>query len=150
MNDEKIHPIDPLPRDWLPEALAPESHAVWDASTARVLASAEREWSIRASGVPGVASWLSEMGGWLRPVAMLAAAAVVLALVLTDRPTLMAPSQAADAMALQLVASGGEPFALWAALGVPADPVLALLALDDHSAFAVPERATEPVQGDPR
>jgi hypothetical protein len=147
---QETRPIDPLPREWLPEALAPESHAVWDAHTARVLAAAEREWQIRESGVAGVASWLSEMGGWLRPVAALAAAAVVLAVVLTDRRTLVAPSQAADDMALELVASGGEPSALWATLGVRADPVLALLALDDHSAFVVQADPTEPTPGEPR
>jgi hypothetical protein len=127
---------DPLPTDWLPEALPPEGDSVWDSRTERILAMAERNRTVRESVGSVAASWPSEMGGWLTPAAALAAAALALAF-LTSSPPRIEPSPTADAMALGIVASDGEPAALWAALGVQADPVLARLALEDHSRFVV-------------
>jgi hypothetical protein len=141
---------DPLPREWLPDALPPENHVVWDSRASRILTSAEHVWRVPHSSGAGAAPWLREMGGWLRPAAALAAAAVALLLVLPDASADIEPAQAADQMALGLVASGGEPAALWAALGVPADPVLALLTLEDHSAFVARAGATDPPRGETR
>lgn len=141
---------DPLPREWLPDALPPENHVVWEARASRIVTSAEREWVVRPSAGAGAAPWLLEMGKWLRPAAALAAAAIGLLFVMPDSPAEIEPGQSADEMALDLVASGGEPAALWGALGVPADPVLALLALEDHSAFVVGSGATDPARGETR
>ncbi len=140
---------DPLPRDWLPEALPPENHVVWETRASRILLTADRESLDRRSERVGAAPWLWEIGSWLRPAAALAAAALGLLFVWPDSRASADPARAADEMALGLVASGGEPAALWAALGVPADPVLALLTLEDHSAF-VGAAPPGPAEGEPR
>jgi hypothetical protein len=149
-SDETGSATDPLPRDWLPDALPPENHVVWEGRASRILTSTEGEWRVRRSAGVDAAPWLWEMGNWLRPAAALAAAAVGLLVVVPDSPADIEPAQAADEMALGLVASGGEPAALWAALGVPADPVLALLTLEDHSAFVAGAGVMDPAGGEIR
>ena len=138
-----------LPREWLPEALPAEGHPVWELRAARIVAAAEPELARlehRAGG--GAGSWLSEMGGWWRPAAALAAAAVGLLFVVADPPPPDSTALSTEGVALTLIVADGDPVALWAALGVPADPVLALLALEDHGAPAAPENpATAPGGG---
>jgi hypothetical protein len=155
MNDEmdrRSGEVDsgPLPGEWLPDASPPEDHVVWETRTARILVSAEREWTVLQSVGIGAAPWLSEIGSWLRPAAVFAAAAVALLFALPDSRAHIEPALTADEMALGLVAAGGEPAALWATLGVPADPVLALLTLEDHSALVVGTGPTNPAEGDIR
>jgi hypothetical protein len=140
----------PLPGEWLPDPSPPEDHIVWQTRTARILAAAERERTARSSVGIGAAPWLSEMGGWLRPAAVLAAAAVALVFLLPDAQARFEPAGAAAEMALGLVAAGGEPAALWATLGVPADPILALLTLEDHSALIAGTGPTDPAEGEIR
>lgn len=50
-------------------------------------------------------------------------------------------------MALGLVASDGDPVVLWAALGVSADPVLALLSFEDHSPWLAATSSAAPSTG---
>lgn len=137
MND--AHELGP----WLPDPIQPEDHPEWDRRTARILAAAEPGLA-RSAGRPATATeaWLYELGGWWRPVAALAAAAVAFLLLVTENPRPGPNATEPDAMALTILASDGDPTAIWAALGVPADPVLALLTLEDHSTpAAAPGRA---------
>jgi len=135
---------EPLPRDWLPAALPPEGDAFWDAGIAGILVATELH---TGTAVP---SWLSEMGRWWQPTATLAAAAVVaLLFVVAGSPPLESPGEPSDGLALMMIAADGDPVALWAALGVPADPVLALLTLQDHDAPVTPPAPT-PDPGAPR
>ena len=134
-------------RPWLPDALPPEGHPDWDEPLGKVLAAAEPELvRLARDGGVQLAPWLSEMGSWWRPAAGLAAAAV--AFLLLTSPTPSPGSADPDAMSLTILASGADPAAIWAAMGVDADPVLALLTLEDHTADSAP--AAEPGQGGPR
>jgi hypothetical protein len=142
-NDMDVGP-GPLPRDWLPEPLPPEGDASWEARIARIMAATERQ---TGAGVP---SWLSEMGRWWQPTAALAAAAVVaLLFVVADNPRSESPAGPTEGLALTVIAADGDPVALWAALGVTADPVLALLTLEDPGAAAAPSEPAPPA-GAPR
>ncbi|MEX2466764.1 MAG: hypothetical protein WD995_07630 [Gemmatimonadota bacterium] len=132
-NDMDVEP-GPLPREWLPEPLPPEGDASWEARVARIMAAAERQ-----TGAGG-ASWWAELARWWGPTAALAAAAVAaLVFVVADTPRPESPStEPTEGLALTMIAADGDPVALWAALGVAADPVLALLTLEDHSASPAP------------
>lgn len=144
-------PVAPLPREWLPEPVLPGGHVARDASAARILGALELEWARHtARGQPDASRWVSDLGRWLRPAAALAAAAIALLFVLDDYRTHPSSTHAADEMALSLVASHGDPAALWAALGVPADPVLALLTLEDHSTFVTGAGTAAPSSGEIR
>jgi hypothetical protein len=143
--------VAPLPREWLPEPVLPGGHVAWDASAARIVGALELEWAKHtARGQPDASHWVSDLGRWLRPAAALAAAAITLLFVLDDPRTHPSSTHAADEMALGLVASHGDPAALWATLGVPADPVLALLTLEDHSTFVTGGSAAGPSPGENR
>jgi hypothetical protein len=154
MNDEIDHgpkndmgsaAADPLPREWMPEAAPPDGHPTWESRTARIMVAVEPEWArLRLGARQGAASWLSEMGGWLRPAVAIAAAAVALLFLVVEPPASAARILTTDDMALSLIVSDGDPVALWAALGVPADPVLALLTFEDHGAMAAPASPTTP------
>jgi hypothetical protein len=136
---------EPLPREWLPEAVAPEGDAVWEARAERIVGAAESEWArFDARTTP----WIPAIGGWLRPAVALAAGAAALLFAVSDRVARAVP--AADALALGVVVANGDPAALWAALGVSADPVLALLTLEDHEAWLVTTSPTDPATGDIR
>jgi len=112
----------PMPRDWLPAATPLEGTREWEALFARVLASA----ALPASRRPRT-TWPSVLGSWWRPAAGLAAAAAALLLLMGPQAP---PSGSGDgALPLSLVAAGGEPAALLEGLGIPADPVLALIAV---------------------
>jgi hypothetical protein len=140
-----------LPEAWLPEALPPEGHPAWELRARRIIAAAEPELARLEREVgPPATPWLSELGGWWKPAALLAAAASALLFVTADPPPPDSPAFSSEGMALTLIASDGDPTALWAALGVPADPVLALLTLQDHSALAPPRGAAPPPEGESR
>jgi hypothetical protein len=124
----------PLPSEWLPDGAPPDSDPVWGVRTERILGAAELEWA-RLVARQQTTAWLSEMGSWLRPAAVLAAAAAALLFATSDRVTYAGPAISADDVALRLVAAEGDPVAIWTTLGVTADPVLALLTLEDHTAW---------------
>jgi len=137
----------PVPREWLPEAMPPEGHPVWELKVARIMATAGAELGRLADGAGASrASWLSEMGNWWRPAAALAAAALAL-LATVDDPRSASPAIPPQAVSLGLIVADGNPTALWAALGVPADPVLAILVFEDHAAMAAPAGPVRPSGG---
>lgn len=128
---------DPIPHEWLPASpVAPqEDEAYWDERLRSLMAEAEpvlaeyRRSRRRASWLDALAvRWRPAVGG-----AFAFAASLVLALVLGEGRGGSQPSGAqgqARAMVLATVVSGGEPAALWRSAGVPADPTLALMALE--------------------
>jgi hypothetical protein len=114
----------PLPRDLLPEASPREGTPEWEANLARVLATTQRELSeLRGREVRLEPSWPAVLGSWWKPAVALAGAAVA-ALVVLSGPA----EPDAGAVPLNVVVTEGDPAALFAGLGVPADPVLALIA----------------------
>jgi len=120
----------PLPRDWLPEATAPEGAPEWDVRVARIIAAAEptlRRLGKRRSEI--AASWPTMLGSWWKSAAALATAAAALLFMLKPE-TIREPAQ--GWLPLSVVAAEGEPFALWEGLGISADPVLALIALQQE------------------
>jgi hypothetical protein len=136
MDEDTIRtPPPPLPREWLPDALPADDDPVWARRADRILAAADPELARLRTGREAVdIGWWSEMGRWWRPAAAMAAAAVTL-FVLVERPASTVVASP-DAITLGLVAGEGSPAAIWAAVGVRADPVLARLALEDHAAIA--------------
>jgi hypothetical protein len=73
------------------------------------------------------------MALWLKPAATLTAASIAL-LLLIERSAF--PEPPPGSLALDLVASAGDPVTLWGALGVQADPVLAWIAIRDQGDMA--------------
>jgi hypothetical protein len=148
MSDERDDSIPgvfrekPIPREWLPDGIEPEGDAVWEARAARVVARTELEWRRSVVRTRPTLSF-AEMGGWFTPAAALAAAAAALLLAVGNGS--QAPSN--DARALSMVVAEGDPVALWAALGVSAHPVLALLSLDEHASWITPADAGAPGAG---
>lgn len=129
----------PLPRDWLPDSHPPEDAPVWHARVERIMAVAGPE--LRRLGSRRSATeitWWSRMGLWWKPAAALAAASTAL-LLLVGRPAVF-PEPPPGSIPLGLVASEGDPVTLWRALGIPADPVLALIAVQE------PEDVTRPAR----
>jgi len=114
--------------EWLPDRQPPAGAPIWDARLRRILAEVDPEMRRRTSrGTSGDVSWWTEIARWRNAAAAFAAAAAV-ALVLAElsRAPRSVPS---DALLLDVVASDGDPAALWRAAGIPADPALALAAL---------------------
>jgi len=136
---------EPLPGDWLPEPYPSEVDPAWEGSLRRILAAAEPELARRAAGRPetSVPGWI-ELGRWWKPVAALAAAALAL-LFIAERP-----APISGAVALTLIAAEGDPAILWSSGGVPADPVLSLLAFEDHEHFLSGESDRALPGGEPR
>lgn len=117
----------PLPRDWLPEATTPEGAPEWEDRLERIVAAAEP--ALRRLGRRGSAmevTWPAMLGPWWKPAVALAAAAAALLFVLHPRDAIR---EGGDGLPLSVVAWEGEPFALWEGFGIDADPVLALIAL---------------------
>jgi hypothetical protein len=118
----------PLPRDWLPEAAAPEGTPEWETRAARIIAAAGPAIDRLANRDPRVEATLStQLGSWWKPAVALAAAAAAMLFVL-DQPQAIRES-GRGALALGIVAADGEAAGLWQGLGIDADPVLALIAL---------------------
>lgn len=129
--------VPPLAREWLPRPRPPADAPEWETRTRRILAAAEpvlRELEAAGDGAPvaddDVLPWPMLLGSWWRPTAGLAAAAI-LALLFLGSPRTDSGAQASERIYLGLVAADGAPDALWAALGIEADPVLAALVLDE-------------------
>jgi hypothetical protein len=117
-----------LPRDWLPDPQPPEGAPMWEARTRRIMAVAGPELRrLRSGGSPDEVTWWSRTGLWWKPAAALAAASTAL-LLLVGRPAVF-PEPPPGSIPLGLVASDGDPVTLWRALGIQADPVLALIAI---------------------
>lgn len=121
----------PLPREWLPDPHPPEGAPVWDARTRRIMAAAGPEIQRLGSrrSAAGATGW-SGIGLWWKPAAALAAAATTL-LLLTGRPAEVSEPPPGS-IPLSLVASEGDPVALWEALGIRAHPVLARIAIQEQ------------------
>jgi hypothetical protein len=134
--DEAAHTAPAaLPEAWLPEPLLPQGHPAWELRARRIMVAAEPELArLEREVEPPAMPWLSELGGWWKPAALLATAASALLLVTPDPPPSESPVTSSEGIALTLIVSDGDPTALWAAMGVAADPVLALLTLQNHSA----------------
>jgi hypothetical protein len=121
----------PLPRDWLPRATAPESAPEWDVRVARIVATADPAlWSLRRRATETQVTWPTMLGSWWKPAAALAAAASGLLFLFGPSPE-RRPSGAG--LPLSVVAAQGDPVALWEGLGIEADPVLAVLILQERS-----------------
>jgi hypothetical protein len=117
----------PLPREWLPEPLAPDDAADWNAAVSAIMEAAEPKLRALAT-LPGPedVSWWSLLGRWWTPAAGLAAAAAAI-LVIAQQGKQVGP--APGSLPLNVMAAEGDPAALWEGYGVEADPVLALIAL---------------------
>ena len=122
----------PLPRDWLPEATPPEGAPEWEIRQERILAAAEPALRrLEKWGSQTEATWSTTFGSWWRVAAAMATAAVALLFML--RPAAIVRESGDSRVPLSVVAAEGEPFALWAGLGIDADPVLALIALEGRA-----------------
>lgn len=123
--------VAPLPREWLPDPLPPAGDASWAEGVARLMSRATPELAKRGAYGPAP-PWWAGLELWLRPATGLAAAS--LAILLLAPPPEADPPPARD-LTLELLAAQGDPTALWSAVGVQADPVLATLTLVDHTAL---------------
>ena len=126
-NDE--HP--PIPGEWLPDATPQEGSPEWEALLARVVAASEEaaRAPTRVGAAPAPRAWPAVLGGWWRGAAVGAAAAT--ALLLLVRPATIPPAAVdVGALPLTVVTAQGDPAALLEGLGIPADPVLALIAIE--------------------
>jgi hypothetical protein len=126
--------------------VAPEGDAVWEARTQRILARSDLAWDA-AEARRTTTSWFLELGRWLSPAAALAAAAAALMLIAAGNRSALIETDA-DAAALSLISADGDPVALWATFGVTADPVLALLTLEDHMAWTTRADPVRPDTGE--
>lgn len=113
-----------LPREWLPDASAPEYAVEWDVLARGIVAAA----APALEGIAGDAGngWHLVLGSWLRPAVALAAAAALIAFA-ADRARPAGPGR--QSLPLTVLAAGGDPAVLWESVGVRADPVLGLIAL---------------------
>ena len=121
----------PLPREWLPRATPPEGGPDHEAMVARVMAAAEPALGRLGKARPREAAWPAVLGSWWRPAAALAAVAAALLLLSDAVPGERQPD--AGAVPLSLLASRGDPGAFLEQLGIEADPVLALIALQEEA-----------------
>lgn len=134
---------DPLPAPWLPDPSGPsdDDAAAWDRRVRSIMAEAAPRLEELRADAGGRGAWTRELGRRWRSAAALAAAASA-ALVLLPGAEAGGPPPASRALAA--AAADGQPAALWRAGGQPADPVLALVALESGSAGG---RATGADQG---
>lgn len=125
------HAPRPLPRDWLPDATPPDAAAEWAVRVQRIMAAAEPALAkLGNRDDSSDAGWPVELGSFWRPAAAVATAATLL-LVVADKPRAVRES-GYDGLPLSLMAAEGQPVALWEGLGIDADPVLALIALQEQ------------------
>ena len=118
----------PLPREWLPDPQPSESDPRWSEAIERIMAAAAPELRTLGSRRSTVQlTWWAEMARWRAPAAALAAAATAFFL-LTWRSAAL-PESPTSSILLELVATNGDPAALWRARGIEVDPVLAWVAL---------------------
>lgn len=143
MEDHRFE--DPLPREWLPGPVPAEGAGEWEALARRIGTAASPSLGRLSGGEvtaaptpddlrPGVAgsddAWLAQLAAWWKPAAAFAAAAAIV-LLITDR---MLPVDDAShgSLPLALMAAHGDPAVLLRGMGVDADPVLALIALQSR------------------
>jgi hypothetical protein len=124
----------PLPPEWLPAPQAPEDHPVWRVRADQLMSTAGPELA-RLAGRRRQEEfeWWSVLADWWRPSAALASVAA--AVLLFIAPSTPAAVSSGDDLTLRIVAGEGSPVAIWKAIGVGADPVLALLAFENHDTF---------------
>jgi hypothetical protein len=121
----------PLPQGWLSEPQPPEGDPKWDQRIERIMDAAGPELRTLRSRRPAAeVTWWSGMGLWWKPAAALAVGSTAL-LLLVGRPAVF-QEPAPGSIPLELVASDGDPVTLWGALGIRADPVLALIAIREQ------------------
>ncbi|MFQ6046830.1 MAG: hypothetical protein ACE5PT_10830 [Gemmatimonadales bacterium] len=124
---------DPLPREWLPEAVAPRGSTdreLWEVRLRRLMRSAEpRLERLGSLGAP----WWTLLAAWWKPTLGMAGAAAVILALLVSTVTGGAPAAPEGSPTLAAVAGDGEPAALWIGLGGDADPVLAAIALEGNA-----------------
>jgi hypothetical protein len=147
MSDETRDGVpEPLPRNWLPEPLPADGEPAWELRVDRIMTSLEPGLGRLATLARSTAApWWEVMGSWWRPAAGMAAAAAALLLFAARQ----APPTGAggDAVTLGLIATGGDPVAIWAASGIEADPVLALIAWEGRG---LEPETTSPADGGER
>jgi hypothetical protein len=130
MRDRPIEEFtDALPRHLLPDALPPSDATELVAMRERIMERAGGDLELLRIAGAQQNDWAGVFAAWLRPAAGLACAAGVLLFVMIQSAP--APPRSPGAVALGVLATGGEPVALWNALGVEADPVLALFAYEE-------------------
>jgi hypothetical protein len=116
----------PLPREWLPEPAAPEEAPEWDALARSIMSAAGPSLDRQASADPeGGRAFV--LGSWLRPAMVFAAASAAIAVVAYQAQPVH--DVHGPSLPLAVLASVGDPAALWQSLGITADPVLGLIAL---------------------
>lgn len=125
--DEQTPP--PLPRVWLPDAAAPADATEWQVMIERIAAASE-PGLLRLRDREADVSWPAVLGAWWKPAAVLATAATAL-LILLDPP--VSGGSASGSLPLSVLAAEGDPVSLWRALGIEADPVLALIAIQEQA-----------------
>ncbi len=121
----------PLPRDWLPDATTPEGAPEWEVRLERIVSAAEPMLGMRGKRGSEIGVAWSTIGSWWKPAAALATAAAASLFMLYPPKTLRDSGH--GWLPLSVMAAEGEPFALWEGLGIDADPVLALIALQQHA-----------------
>lgn len=124
----------PLPETWLPESPVPpdDDDVYWEARMARLLADAEAPLAALRRRRRPAPSLLEILGGLWRPATaggLVVAGATVVVLMLTVPPSRSPAAEGRDAV-LRAMVGGGNPAALWSGPEGPADPTLALLALE--------------------
>lgn len=121
----------PLPRDWLPAAAPPEVASEWEARAKRIVAAAEPSlWRLRERRPAVAATWSMRLGSWWKGAAVMAVGAAAAAAVLVSiGPFGSAPPTDPGSVPLSVIAAQGDPVALWEAVGIKADPVLARIAI---------------------
>lgn len=122
-----------LPREWLPEPVAPADGGdapEWELRLERLMRAAEPRLADLAR-----ATWWANLGAaWKPALAAAAVAAGVLVLGLRAGPAPGTPSPpAAETFALTTVTDGGSAASLWRGLGAEADPVLAQVVLQEEA-----------------
>jgi hypothetical protein len=119
-----------LPGEWLPAPLPAADAQEWSVRRERIVRCAEPALeTLRACGSYSVAEPIDALAAWWKPaVGLAAAAALVLFTLEMRRPD----SDIDHSLALSFLAADGSPVALWNAAGIQADPVLALVALQEQ------------------
>jgi hypothetical protein len=139
----------PLPPGWLPDPNPPDRDPQWDQRIERIMAAAGPELRrLRSRRSAAEVTWWSVMALWWKAAGALAVASTALLLVV-GRPA-ASPELPPGSIPLDLVASDGDPVALWRALGIQADPVLAQIAIRGQGDVTVEGApSTIPAEKDP-
>ncbi|HUF51003.1 MAG TPA: hypothetical protein VMN60_09235 [Longimicrobiales bacterium] len=126
MIDRSENTIPPLPRDLLPDATAPANAPGWQDRLERIVALNEPQ--LQRLRAQNEMHWSTQLGHWWKAAAAIVLAATALLLAL-ERPAARGQTE----LPLSVMAADGEPFAIWTGVGLEADPVLALIALQERA-----------------